>query len=224
VTTLAVQCAFAYPGGFRLETAFETGPGITAVVGPSGGGKSTLLALIAGLLRPSEGVISFAGRTFSDSAAGLFLSSHRRRVGVAFQEGRLFPHRTVAANLRYGQRRFSATRPSFETVVEALELGELLQRRPTTLSGGQQQRVALGRAILTGAGLLLFDEPVSSLGEPLRDRVLDFLRESVAATGSTCLVVIHDPAAAIRLASTSTVTVQNGVARRSERPTNSDIV
>ena len=210
MSNLVVHCSFAYRSGFRLRADFEAGPGATAVVGPSGGGKSTLVALIAGLLSPTEGTIRFAGRVLAD-AAGTSLPVHRRGIGVAFQEGRLFPHLSVRLNLLYGRRRFRMTnRSSVDAVIEALELGSLLSRSPRSLSGGQRQRVALGRALLTGAELLLLDEPVSALDVPLRDRVLDFVRETVAANRQTCLVVTHDTATAKRLSPVGTIPVSNG--------------
>lgn len=210
MSMLAVRCGFGYPSGFRLRFDFEVGPGTTAVVGPSGGGKSTLVALIAGLLTPHEGTIRFAGRTLADAAGGL--PPHRRRVGVAFQDARLFPHLSVRMNLLYGRRRFRATTPAVAPMVETLELGDLLDRRPESLSGGQRQRVALGRALLTGADLLLLDEPFSALDVPLRGRVIDFVRETVAAAGRTCLVVTHDAATAERLVPSGVIPVAGGTA------------
>jgi molybdate transport system ATP-binding protein len=212
VTTLSVRSSFAYPGGFRLNADFEAGPGITALVGPSGGGKSTLVSLIAGLIRPDTGSIAFAGRTFADSASGTCVRPERRRVGVAFQDGRLFPHLSVRRNLLYGRRRFGTARPAYDGVVAALDLRDLLGRRPDALSGGQRQRVALGRALLTGADLLLLDEPVSALDPALRNDVLDFLRETVTATGATCLVVSHETATVERLAAAGVIPVVAGEA------------
>lgn len=212
MTTLAVRCSFAYPSGFRLRADFEAGPGVTALVGPSGGGKSTLVSLVAGLLRPESGTIAFGGRTFADVAAGVAVRPDRRRVGTAFQDRRLFPHLSVRRNLLYGRRRFHNGGPLLANVVEALELGELLGRRPDALSGGQRQRVALGRALLTGAELLLLDEPFSALDPALRERVLDFVRETVAASRTTCLVVSHDAAAVERLAATRVIPVVAGEA------------
>lgn len=210
MTRLAVRCSFTYPSGFHLRAAFEVGPGVTAVVGPSGGGKSTLVALIAGLLFPDEGSIRFGGKTFADTAAGTFASPHTRRVGVSFQDGRLFPHLSIRRNLLYGRRRFRTITPSVASVIEALELGDHLDRRPDALSGGQRQRVALGRALLAGTELLLLDEPVSALDISLRGRVLDFVRETVAADRRTCLIITHEPATAERLNPVGTIPVTAG--------------
>ena len=210
MTPLTVRCGFQYVTGFDVQADFQVGPGITAISGPSGSGKSTLVALIAGLLRPATGEVRFAGRTFVDCAAGRWLPPQRRRVGVAFQEPRLFPHLRVRGNLLYGRRRFRTLTPRFEVLVDALELGPLLDRRPEALSGGQRQRVALGRALLTGAELLLIDEPVSALDAPLRGRVLDFVRDTVAAAGRTCLVVCHEEQTATRLASAARIHVHAG--------------
>ena len=211
---LSVRAACSYPQGFRLRAAFDVGPGVTVVTGPSGGGKSTLLALIAGLIRPDTGVIRHRGRTFADRAAGAWVPPHRRKVGVSFQDYRLFPHRSVEANLFYGRRRFTPTAEaaSPDTVIDRLELRGLLDRRPDDLSGGQRQRVALGRALLTSADLFLLDEPVSALDNALRDAALGLVREVVAATGAVCLFVTHDGATAAGLAPVGTITVRDGVA------------
>lgn len=208
MTQLSVCCRFHYPSGFRITADFSVDKGTTTIVGPSGGGKSTVVALIAGLLVPQEGTIRFSGRTFSDTERTV--PPHRRNVGVAFQDGRLFPHLSVRKNLLYGRRRFRAAHPTVADIVGTLELGGLLDRRPASLSGGQRQRVALGRALLTGAELLLLDEPVSAIDLPLRRRVLDFIRDLIAETGQTCLVVTHDTATAERLTPGTVVTVTGG--------------
>ena len=208
MTQLSVCCRFRYPSGFQIAADFSVDKGAATIVGPSGGGKSTLVALIAGLLVPQQGTIRFNGRTFSDSRGTV--PPHRRNVGVAFQDARLFPHLSVRKNLLYGRRRFRAARPDVADVVGTLELGGLLDRRPASLSGGQRQRVALGRALLTGAELLLLDEPVSAIDLPLRRRVLDFVRGMIAQAGQTCLVVTHDAATAERLAPGAVITVTEG--------------
>lgn len=198
MTRLTARCGFVYPGGFRLAAEFEIGEGITALVGASGSGKSTLVSLLAGLLTPHEGEIRFREQTWGDGRARRFLAPERRRVGVAFQEGRLFPHLSVRKNLLYGRRRIRACGPGFDEVVAALEIGDLLGQSPDALSGGQLQRVSLGRALLAGGDLFLLDEPVSALDGPLRLRVLDFLA-SMRAAGRMMLIVTHDLEAIRRL-------------------------
>ena len=135
---------------FSLEVDFECRYAVTAVFGPSGSGKTTLLDAVAGLSRPQEGEIVFEGETLFSSARGIDLPPEKRRVGYVFQDDLLFPHLDVLGNLRYGYERLPATQRRFapERVVDLLELGPLLRRRPQGLSGGERQRVALGRALL----------------------------------------------------------------------------
>jgi molybdate transport system ATP-binding protein len=173
--------------GFALETAFTAEAGaVTAVAGRSGAGKSTLIQTIAGLLPQAEGRVVLGGRPLLDSAAGVRVPAHRRRVGVVFQEGRLFPHLSVAENLRYGARRSGVALPedlAAHELIATLGIAQLLGRRPATLSGGERQRVALGRALLAEPELLLLDEPLASLDAarraeilPAFERIRDFRR------------------------------------------------
>ncbi|WP_043839782.1 molybdenum ABC transporter ATP-binding protein [Muricoccus aerilatus] len=169
---------FGGADGFRIEAAFATPtPGVTALFGPSGCGKSTLLSAVAGLLRPDRARVALDGAVLVDTAARIALPPERRRCGVVFQDARLFPHLSVATNLRYGERRAprDATGPAFEEVVELLGIRPLLGRRPGALSGGERQRVALGRALLSRPRLLLMDEPLAALDAPRRAEVLPFL-------------------------------------------------
>lgn len=164
---------------FHLNVGFRgSGEGVTAIFGPSGCGKSTLLACVAGLMRPDKGRIVVEGRVLLDTARGISVPPERRRCGVVFQEARLFPHLSVATNLRYGARRTPAgDGPGFDAVVELLGIGSLLRRRPGSLSGGERQRVALGRALLARPLLLLMDEPLAALDAPRRLDVLPFLAQ-----------------------------------------------
>lgn len=150
---------------FDLDVAFRNGEGITALHGASGSGKSLTLNLIAGLMRPDRGTIVLDGRVLVDRMRGIFVAPHRRRIGVVFQDSHLFPHLSVQQNLRFG--RWFAQRGKraidFDSVVEILAIGKLLSRRPAKLSGGERQRVAIGRALLCGPKLLLFDEPLAAL-------------------------------------------------------------
>jgi molybdate transport system ATP-binding protein len=150
---------------FDLDVAFQNGEGITALFGRSGSGKSLTLDLIAGLRRPDSGTIKLDGRVLVDRKRGTFVAPHRRRIGVVFQDSHLFPHLSVRRNLRFG--RWFAPRGErgidFNSVVEILAIGELLSRHPARLSGGERQRVAIGRALLCGPRLLLFDEPLAAL-------------------------------------------------------------
>jgi molybdate transport system ATP-binding protein len=192
MATLSVDCHFRYPAGFELQIAFEIERGLTALVGPSGSGKTTTLHLIAGLLRPDRGRISLGDCVLFDSAARIDIPTERRRVGLVYQDYQLFPHLTVAANLRYGLRRNPASPLDFSHLVEVLELSPLLSRYPATLSGGQKQRVALGRAIAANPVVLLLDEPVSALDDELKDSVLAFLSRVLTEYPIPTLLVTHD--------------------------------
>lgn len=196
---LTFACRHCYPQGFTLEARFEAALGPTALFGPSGSGKSTCLALMAGLLRPTEGLIRLGAETLVDTRQRRFVPPERRGVGLVFQDQRLFPHLSVADNLRYGQRR----RPSsigYAEVVEVLELGALLERQPARLSGGERQRVALGRTLLAGPRLLLLDEPWTSLDEELRAKSLDYVERVVGRWQIPTLLVSHHRAEVRRLA------------------------
>lgn len=164
---------------FKLDVAFKLAELDTlGIYGPSGAGKSTLLNMIAGLRKPDSGYLSFNGEPLFDSKRNINMPIHRRRIGLVFQDSRLFPHLNVQENLNYGyhlvatkDRRFHLTQ-----IVELLELSPLLQHRPDQLSGGEKQRVALGRALLTSPRLLLMDEPLASLDTRLKQQILPFLR------------------------------------------------
>ena len=192
--TLRVEVEHGFGAGFALDVAF-TAPsqGVTALFGPSGSGKSSVLAAVAGLLRPRRGVVELGGETLLDTARGLFVPPEHRRCAVVFQDARLFPHMSVATNLRYGLSRAPAGEdgPGFEEVVELLGLAPLLPRRPRGLSGGERQRVALGRALLARPRLLLMDEPLASLDVPRRAEVLPFLARLARAARLPVLYVTH---------------------------------
>ena len=180
--------------GFALAAEF-TAPdgGVTAIFGPSGCGKSTVLAAVAGLLRPQSGRVALDGAALLDTAQGMFLPAERRRCAMVFQDARLFPHLSVATNLRYGLRRapLEAQGPGLDEVVALLGLTPLLARRPGRLSGGERQRVALGRALLARPRLLLMDEPLASLDNARRAEVLPFLARLRDAAAIPILYVTH---------------------------------
>src|SRR5690606_10285218 len=175
---------------------------IVALVGPSGAGKTTVLNAIAGLVRPRSGHISVDGRVLFDSARGIDLPAHRRRVGYVFQDARLFPHMDVRANLLYGRHGARGQARSFEldSVVELLGIGALLARRPGNLSGGEAQRVAIGRALLSQPELLLFDEPLSALDEARREELIPYLQRVRDEVRLPMLYVSHHPDEVRRLA------------------------
>lgn len=180
--------------GFTLDTAFNAPQaGVTALFGPSGCGKSTILAAVAGLLRPDEGRVALGGDVLLYTARGVFTPPERRRLGVVFQDARLFPHLSVETNLRYGLRRAprDANGPTFDDVVSLLGIAHLLARRPAGLSGGERQRVALGRALLACPRLLLMDEPLAALDAARRAEVLPFLARLRDLAGLPILYVTH---------------------------------
>ena len=165
-------------GDFRLDAAFRIpSPGIVALFGRSGSGKSTLIDIMAGLLAPERGHVRLGDAALDDVAAGIRVPAERRRVGYVFQDARLFPHRNVEGNLRYGLYRAPVAERAirFEEVTALLGLAPLLGRRPNALSGGERQRVAIGRALLAQPRLLLLDEPLASLDAARREEVLPFL-------------------------------------------------
>ena len=165
-------------GNFSLSVFFEGAEsGVTALFGPSGAGKTSVVNMVAGLMRPDAGRIAINGRCLFDSAKGIDLPPEKRRIGYVFQDGRLLPHLSVQANLIYGMRRTPAQRRfvQLDQVVELLGIGHLLRRRPAKLSGGEKQRVAIGRALLTSPALLLMDEPLASLDAARKAEVLPFI-------------------------------------------------
>jgi molybdate transport system ATP-binding protein len=191
-------------GDFRLDARFAGGEGgVTVLFGPSGSGKSSVLAAVAGALRPDAGRIALAGEALFDSARGIDAPMERRRIGWVFQDARLFPHLSVEGNLRFGLKRAESRGLAgpirFDEVVEALGIGHLLHRRPRDLSGGERQRVGLGRALLSQPRLLLMDEPLASLDAPRRAEILPFLERVKAGFGVPIVYVTHSLAEAVRL-------------------------
>jgi molybdate transport system ATP-binding protein len=199
MSLLEFNCRFRYPSGFQLDLAFEAKAGVSALLGPSGVGKTTALHLIAGLLRPSHGRIVLGQTVLFDSALRIDVAVEDRRIGLVFQDYQLFPHMTVDANLRYGNRRAGSPAFDFSHLVEVLELQPLLHRYPQSLSGGQRQRVALGRAIARCPAILLLDEPVSALDADLKLSVLDYLSRTLQEFKTPTLLVTHDVQSAERL-------------------------
>ncbi len=176
--------------------------GLTALVGASGVGKSTVLNCIAGLIRPDAGRIAVAGVVLFDSVLGINLPPHQRRAGYVFQDARLFPHMTVAANLSFGEK---LARPEnrwigLEQVVELLGIGDLLSRWPATLSGGEVRRVAIGRALLSAPRFLLLDEPMASLDAPRAEGIRALIEQIRDKLALPILLVSHDAGEVKRLA------------------------
>lgn len=190
--TLSVRLRHQFPS-FDVDIGFDAPNGITALFGRSGAGKTTVIRAVAGLLRPDAGRIVLGDRVlFGD---GVHVPPHQRRIGYVFQEPRLFPHLTVRQNLTYGGR------ANFAQVVEMLGIGPLLTRRPAHLSGGEAQRVALGRALMSGAELLLLDEPLAALDAPRKAEILPYLETLRDHARIPMLYVSHAVDEVARLAS-----------------------
>jgi molybdate transport system ATP-binding protein len=164
---------------FTLAVQFSAGSGITALFGESGAGKSTVLNLVAGLIRPDRGRIALHDAVFTDTKSGTFLPSHRRRIGYVFQDALLFPHLDVRQNLLYGRwfTKAEADAVSLDRVSELLGITSLLNRRPTTLSGGERQRVAIGRALLSSPRILLMDEPLAALDIERKREIIPYIQK-----------------------------------------------
>ena len=198
-------------GDFTLGARFESAGGITAVFGPSGAGKTTLVNAIAGLIAPDRGRIAIDGTVLFDSERRINLPPHRREIGYIFQEGRLFPHLSVSHNLDYGRRMrgLPADAKQLERIVGLLDIGHLLERRPGKLSGGERQRVAIGRALLARPRLLLLDEPLASLDAARKREILPYLERMRDEVGAPMVYVSHQ-AAELRRIATSVVRLEAG--------------
>ena len=186
---------------FALDIDLECGYPVTAVFGPSGAGKTSLLNTIAGLVRPDAGEISIDGQTLFSTDQRINLAPEKRGIGYVFQQDLLFPHLSVEGNLRYGRDLLPAAARRFELsqIVDLLEIGSLLTRRPVHLSGGERQRVALGRALLSSPRLLLMDEPLASLDQGLKSRIIPYLRHIRDDLQIPILYVSHSVAEILEL-------------------------
>jgi molybdate transport system ATP-binding protein len=191
-------------GGFALDVGFASGAGLTALFGRSGAGKTSVVNIIAGLIRPERGRVVVDGNVLLDTARGIFVPMHRRRIGYIFQEGRLFPHLTVRQNLLYGRwfSRRGARQATIGEVGALLGIEHLLDRRPGALSGGEKQRVAIGRALLANPRLLLMDEPLAALDTPRKDEILPYIEKLRDEAGIPIVYVSHAIAEVTRLATT----------------------
>jgi len=189
-------------GEFSLDVAFEAAAGVTALFGPSGAGKTSIANMIAGLINPDRGRIVLDDEVLFDSS-GVNVPPHRRRIGYVFQEGRLFPHMSVRANLLYGRRmhRLPHDDAAIRHIVDLLDISHLLERRPGRLSGGERQRVAFGRALLMQPRLLVLDEPLASLDRRRKLEILPYLVRLRDEAKVPMVYVSHQAGEIIRLAS-----------------------
>ncbi len=198
-------------GTFKLAARLQAAGGVTALFGPSGAGKTSLVNMIAGLLTPDRGSIALDDTVLFDAAAGINVPPHRRRIGYVFQEGRLLPHLSVRQNLDYGRRMSRRPRDAseFERIVALLDIGQLVDRRPRLLSSGERQRVAVGRALLMRPRLLLLDEPLASLDAPRKREILPYLVRLRDDAGVPMVYVSH-AAAELRRIATHVVRLDGG--------------
>ena len=181
-------------GNMQVSLTLEAGEGATVLFGPSGVGKSSVLNMVAGLLRPDRGRIAVDGETLFGN--GVNVPPELRRAGYVFQEARLFPHKRVRANLLYGVR---GEAERFEDIIGFLGIGRLLDRWPRTLSGGEARRVAIGRALLSQPRFLLLDEPLSSLDRARREEIMLAIEHVRDVLKLPILMVTHDPEEAERI-------------------------
>ncbi|RXH38970.1 molybdenum ABC transporter ATP-binding protein [Bradyrhizobium zhanjiangense] len=198
-------------GEFSLHASFTSEGRVIGLFGASGAGKTSLVNMIAGLLRPDRGSIVIDGETVDDTAAGIHVPAWRRRIGYVFQDARLFPHLNVAQNLDYGRRMngLAADPAQHKRIIDLLDIGALLGRRPGKLSGGERQRVALGRALLSKPRLLLLDEPLGALDESRKLEILPYLVRLRDEANVPMVYVSHD-AAELRQLATQIVMLKQG--------------
>jgi molybdate transport system ATP-binding protein len=198
-------------GAFTLDITLETGPGVTALFGRSGSGKTSLVNLIAGLDRPESGRIVLDGRVLFDVSRGICVPARKRRIGYVFQEGRLFPHLSVRSNLLYGRWLTPKARRwgGLDEVVELLGIGGLMGRMPRDLSGGEKQRIAIGRALLSSPDCLLMDEPLAALDRARKTEILPYIERLRDAKRLPIVYVSHSVEEVARLADTVAL-IDNG--------------
>ena len=200
-------------GSFTLDINCTLETKVSAFLGVSGSGKSTLLNCVSGILTPDEGEITFGEEVLYASASKINLPPEKRRFGYIFQEGYLFPHLTVAQNIRYGQPN---PRKSSDAI-DVLEISELLQRYPKELSGGQRQRVAIARALAMEPRMLLMDEPLAALDSALKDRIIPYLHHVKETFETPILYVTHAFSEAMALADEAFL-ITNGAIMASGEP------
>lgn len=184
---------------FALDVSFDAPMGVTALFGRSGAGKTSVVRVVAGILKADHACVRVEGTTLDDGPIRVPVA--KRRIGYVFQEPRLFPHMSVRSNLRYGMRR-GMRGGDMDPVVEMLGIGDLLERRPGALSGGEAQRVAIGRALLSQPRLLLLDEPLAALDEGRKAEILPYIERLRDEAGIPILYVSHSISEIARLATT----------------------
>jgi len=201
VSAISVQGLSAGYGGEAVisDISFELGEKqLLAVLGPSGSGKSTLLKTIAGFLTPLTGSITLDGILVSDTSSRI--PPEKRNIGLVPQEGSLFPHLDVSANIGFGIKRNPDARARVDELLEIIGMKDFAHSRPQELSGGQQQRVALARALAPKPKLILLDEPFTALDTSLRAQMREDIRSILTLTSTTAIMVTHDQEEALATA------------------------
>lgn len=178
---------------FELDVSLALSQRVTAIFGPSGAGKSTLLSVIAGISKPDQGRVVINGNAVFDSEKKINIPIHQRKIGLVFQDGRLFPHLNVEHNLTYPLKFIPEDAQQFKLkeIINLLEIDTLLNRRTHQLSGGEKQRVALGRALLSSPRLLMLDEPMASLDEALKSQILPYLKKVADEINIPMIYISH---------------------------------
>jgi molybdate transport system ATP-binding protein len=199
-------------GSFTLDVHVQLDRPVTALFGPSGAGKTTILDAIAGLRTPSSGAIAIDGRVLFDRERRVDVPTHQRHVGYVAQDAALFPHMSVRGNVLYGRR--EGQKLALGTVAEMLEIEPLLDRRVPQLSGGERQRVALARALMSAPEILLLDEPLAAVDVERRRRILPYLERVRDHLRVPIVYVTHDAQEAAALASDVVVLEAGQVLRR----------
>ena len=196
---------------FNFDVSLQIDQRVTAIFGPSGSGKSTLLSLIAGITQPNSGRIFIDGECVFDSQSGINKPVHQRRVGLVFQDGRLFPHMSVEQNLNYAFKLNAHQKQLIQPaeIMKLLALETLKKQQPHQLSGGEKQRVALGRSLLSSPRLLMLDEPLASLDEKLKQQILPYLKLVAENINIPMLYVSHSMDEILQLTS-DIIYIENG--------------
>ena len=180
-------------GGFSFDAGFDVTGTRIGLFGESGSGKSTLVSMLAGLIHPDRGEMTIGGSNLFSTRDRRNLPPERRRIALVFQESHLFPHMSVRGNLLYGYRRCPTEerRIDFDSLIDVLGIGDLLERGVGNLSGGERQRVAIGRAVLSNPRLLVMDEPLSALDDTLKYRIIPYLQNVCGRFGIPYLFISH---------------------------------
>jgi molybdate transport system ATP-binding protein len=200
-SALAVRLNHQFSKDFSLDVEFDAPAGFTMLLGPSGGGKTTILDCIAGLARPGSGRIVLGSRVLFDSAARIDVPVAKRRLGYLFQDLALFPHLTVAENVQYGitKLRPRERRERMMSLLDSFRIAHLLDEKPNQISGGERQRAALARSLVTDPELLLLDEPLTALDHSTKATILDDLRKWNVSHRIPIVYVTHSPEEAFAL-------------------------